>query len=48
MWQGEIRVCKVLVPTKVLLVKNDYFLYQNFEFHRYHQINEFLYWRSFY
>ena len=42
MWQKEISVCKVLVPIKVLPVKNDYFLYQNFELHRYQQMNGFL------
>ena len=26
LWQGEINVCKVLVPTKVVPVKNYYFL----------------------
>ena len=41
MWQGEISVCKVPVPIKVLPVKNDYFLYQTFELHRYQQMNEF-------
>ena len=35
MWQGEISVCKVLVPIKVVLVKNDYFLYSKFELLRY-------------
>ena len=42
MWQVEISVCKVLVPIKVVLVKNDYILYQNFELHRYQQMNGFL------
>ena len=48
MWQGEISVCKVLVPVKVVLVKNDYFLFPKFELRKYHQINGFLYWCSFY
>ena len=43
MWQGEISVCKVLVPVKVVLVKNDYFLFPKFELRKYHQINGFLY-----
>ena len=46
--QGKISVCKVLVLIKVVPVKNDYFLHPIFEFHRYHQTNGFLYWRSFY
>ena len=33
--QGEISVSKVLVPIKVVPVKNDYFLHQKFEFHKY-------------
>ena len=48
MWEGEINVCKVLVPIKVVLVENDYLLYPKFELHRYQQMNWFLYWRSFY
>ena len=48
MWEGEINVCKVLVPIKVVLVENDYLLYPKFELHRYQQMNRFLYWRSFY
>ena len=48
MWQGEISVFKVLAPMKLVLVKNDYFLYQNLELHIYQQMNGFLYWRSFY
>ena len=48
MWQGEISIFKLLVPIKVVLVKNDYFLYPKFEMHRYQQMNGFLYWRSFY
>ena len=35
LWQGEISVCKVLVPIKVVPVKNDYFLHQKFELHKY-------------
>ena len=31
MWQGEISICKLIVPIKVVLVKNDYFLYPKFE-----------------
>ena len=48
LWQGEISVCKVLVPIKVVPVKKDYFLHPKFELHRYQQMNWFLYWRSFY
>ena len=43
MWEGEINVCKVLVPIKVVLVENDYLLYPKFELHRYQQMNRFLY-----
>ena len=43
LWQEEIGVYKVLVPVKILLVKNDYFLRPKFEFHRYQQMNGFLY-----
>ena len=25
MWQGKISVCKVLVPARIVLVKNDYY-----------------------
>ena len=35
LWQGEISACKVLVPIKVVPVKNDYFLHQKFELHKY-------------
>ena len=35
LWQREISVCKVLVPIKRVPVKNDYFLYPEFELHRY-------------
>ena len=35
LWQGEISVCKVLVPIKVVIVKNGYFLHPKFELHRY-------------
>ena len=48
LWQGEISVCKVLVPIKVVQVKNDYFLHPKFELQRYHQMNGFLYWIRFY
>ena len=48
LWQEKISVCKVLVLIKVVPVKNDYFLHPKFEFHRYHRMNRFLYWRSFY
>ena len=48
LWQGEISVCKVLMLIKVVLVKNNYFLYQKFELHRYQQTNRFLYLNSFY
>ena len=48
LWQGKISVCKVLVPIKVVPVKNDYFLHPKFELHRYQQRDEFLYLRSFY
>ena len=48
MWQGEISVCKVLVPIKAVPVKNDYFLCPKFELHRYQQMIGFLYWHSFY
>ena len=47
LWQGEISACKVLVPIKVVPVKNDYFLHQKFELHR-SQMNWFLYCCSFY
>ena len=43
LWQEEIGVFKVLVPVKILLVKNNYFLRPKFEFHRYQQMNGFLY-----
>ena len=39
--------CKVLVLIKAVPWKNDYFLHQKFELHRY-QMNGFLYWFSFY
>ena len=39
LWQGEVSVCKVLVPNK-LLVKTDYLLHQKFELHR-KQMNGF-------
>ena len=48
LWQGEISVCEVLVPIKVVSVKNDCFLHPKFELHRYQQINGFLHRRSFY
>ena len=48
LWQGEISVCKVLVPIKIVPVKNDYFLHPKFELHRYQQMNGFLYCCSFY
>ena len=48
LWQGEISVCKVLVPIKLVPVKNDYFLHPKFKLHRYQQMNGFLYWISFY
>ena len=35
LWQRDINVCKVLMPIKVVLVKNDYFLQPKFELHRY-------------
>ena len=35
LWQEEISACKVLVPIKVVPVKNDYFLHQKFELHKY-------------
>ena len=47
LWQGEISVCKVLVPIKVVPVKNDYFLHPKIELHRYREMNGFLYWHSF-
>ena len=43
MWQGEISICKVLVPIQVEPVKNDYFLHPKFELHRNQQMNGFLY-----
>ena len=46
--QGEISVCNVLVPIKIVPVKNDYFLQPKFELDRYQQFNGFLYWRRFY
>ena len=48
LWQGEISVCKVIVPIKVVPVKNDYFLHPKFELHRYQQMNGFLFWISVY
>ena len=48
LWQGEIGVCKILVPIKVVPVKNDNFLHPKFELHRCQQMNGFLYWCSFY
>ena len=48
LWQVDINVCKVLVPIKVLLVKNNYFLHKIIVLHRYQQMNGFLYWCSFY
>ena len=47
LWQGKVSVRKVLVLIKVVPVKNDYFVHQKFDLHRYQQINGFLYWRSF-
>ena len=44
-WQGEISVCKVLVPIKIVPVKNNYFRYPNFKSHTFQQMNGFLYWR---
>ena len=41
-------VKKVLVPIKVVRVKNYDFLHPNFKLHRYHQMNKFLCWCSFY
>ena len=41
-------VLVLLVPIKVVPVKNDYFLHPKFESHTYQQRNGFLYWRSFY
>ena len=46
--QEKISACKVLVPIKVVPVKNDHFLHPKFELHRYQQMNGFLYWGSFY
>ena len=43
----ENNVCNVLVPIKVVLIKNDYSLHPKFELHTYQQMNGFLYWRSF-
>ena len=43
LWQEEIGVNKVLAPVKIVLVKNYYFLLPKFEFHRYQQMNGFLY-----
>ena len=48
LWEGEISVCKVVVPIKEVLVKNDYFLHTKFELRRYQKLNEFLFWCSFY
>ena len=48
LWQGEASICKVLVPIKIVLVKNNNLLLSKFELHRYQQMNGFLYWRSFY
>ena len=39
LWQGEISVCKVLVPIKVVPVNNDCFLHPKLELHRYQQMN---------
>ena len=36
----------VLVPIKVMPVKNDYFLLPKFELHSFQQMNGFLYWIS--
>ena len=48
LWQGEISVCKVLVPIKVVSVKNDYCVHPKFELHTYQQMNGFLYGLTFY
>ena len=40
-------VQKVLVSVKAVPVKNDYIIHQKFQLHRYQEMNEFLYGRSF-
>ena len=47
LWQVEIGACKVLVPIKVVPVKNDNFVHPKFELHRYQQMNGFLHWLIF-
>ena len=44
----SVFVNAVLVPIKVMLVKNDYFLLPKLELHSFQQMNGFLYWYSFY
>ena len=39
-YEEEIIVCKLLVPIKVVPLKNGYFLHIKFELHRYQQMNE--------
>ena len=34
LWQVEMSICKVLVPNKVVPLKNDYFFHQKLELHR--------------
>ena len=48
LWQGEMGVCKVMVPIKVVPVKNDHLLHQKFQLYKYYLMNEFPYRRSFY
>ena len=43
-----VLVLVLLVPIKVVPVRNDYFLHSKFESHTYQQMNEFLHWRSCY
>ena len=43
----EINVSKVLVRIKVVLVKNDNFLHQKSELHKYRKMNGFLNWRRY-
>ena len=35
LWQGKISACTVLLPIKVVPVKNDHFIHPKFELHRY-------------
>ena len=41
--KGEVVFCSVLVPIKLGLVKNDYFLHRKFESYRYQSVNEWVF-----